>query len=106
MTPADQQNLLNRCSPGYRAAVTGRRELPARKTRCGAVQFACYGLSDRREGDYTILRATIDEGQVVELKLPKGVGVAFTDLSPMRGPKPPAVDSGADTAPAGKGAAL
>ena len=73
---------LERCSPGYRAAVLGARELPARRTRCGAVQFAAYGVSERIEDGRTVIRATIDEGQVVELRLPAGLGVYFTRTTP------------------------
>ena len=79
---------LQRCSPGYRAAVLGERELPATRTRGGAVQFAAYGVSERIEGGHTIIRASIDEGKVIELRLPEGTGVYFTTMKPKRGPKP------------------
>lgn len=71
VTPADE-NRLERCSPAYRAAVLG-----ARRVR-GAVQFAAYCVSERHENGRTILRATIDEGQVVEIRMPKGLGVYLT----------------------------
>jgi hypothetical protein len=99
---AHDPDRLARCSPAYRAAVTGRRELPATKTKCGAVQFRVQGFSERVEGGHTIIRATLDEGQVVELKLPKGWGVVFPRL--IRSGKgythAQPVDSEVDTEPA------
>jgi len=73
----EKEAFLDRCCPSYRAAVTGRKELPGIKTKCGAVQFRVLGFSDRVEHGHTIIRATIDEGQVVELKLPAGYSVVF-----------------------------
>lgn len=69
---------LERCSPGYRAAVLGRRELPAKRTRCGAVRFTAHGVSERKDDGRAVIRASLDEGQVVELRLPAGVAVAFS----------------------------
>lgn len=79
MTAAEQDALLDRASPAYRAAVLG-----ARRVR-GAVQFNAYALSQRDEGGHTILRATIDEGQAVEIRLPAGMGVYFTKRRGGRG---------------------
>jgi hypothetical protein len=84
-TPQQKEQRLARCSPAYRAAVTGRRELPATKTKSGAVQFRTHAISSHVEGAHAIIRAAIDEGQTVELKLPAGAGVIFTDLKPKRG---------------------
>jgi hypothetical protein len=77
-----QQNdsFLNRASPAYRAAVMGRGELPARKTSSGAVRFRALGVAQRKDGGHDVLRATIDEGQVVEIKLPKNVILRLTGL--------------------------
>lgn len=72
MTPAEQASLLDRASPGYRAAVRGGRELPAVQKR-GAVRFAAHGVSEYVEDGRRILRARIDEDRVVELALPVGV---------------------------------
>jgi hypothetical protein len=85
-TPQEKEQRLARCSPAYRAAVTGRKELPATKTKSGAVQFRTRAICERVEGGHTIIRAAIDEGQTIEFKLPAGVGVIFTDLKPKRGP--------------------
>lgn len=81
MTPAEQAELLNRASPAYRAAVTGNRELPAVQAR-GAVRFMAYGVSEYFDGGRHIIRASIDEGQSVEIVLPAGLGVYFTSLTP------------------------
>ena len=89
-TNQQKEQRLARCSPGYRAAVTGLKELPAIKTRSGAVQFRVLGFSDRFENGHTIISATIDEGQVVELRLPAGYNVVFPTV-PKRGRKPKAV---------------
>jgi len=78
-----KDEFLARCSPAYRAAVTGQRELPARQTRCGAVQFAAYGVSTPTVDGRSILRATIDEGQVVEIRMPAGLAVIVCDSTPL-----------------------
>ena len=78
----DELARLARCSPGYRAAVMGERELPAKRTRGGVVQFAAYAVSIRAEGGQCILRATLDEGQAIELRLPKGIAAALAEATP------------------------
>ena len=87
-TPQQKAQRLARCSPAYRAAVTVRGELPATKTKCGAVQFRGHAIASRVEGKHTIIRASIDEGQTVELKLPAGIAVILSELKPKRGPQP------------------
>lgn len=84
MTPAEQESLLHRSSPAYRAAVRGCKELPAVKNK-NAVQFRAFGVSTYSSCGFSVLRATIDEGQVVEIKLPAGLAVVITDATPLHG---------------------
>jgi len=79
----EKDEFLARCSPGYRAAVRGQRELPATKGKCGAVQFAAHGVSTPTVDGRSILRATIDEGQVVEIRMPAGLAVILCDSTPL-----------------------
>ena len=79
----DKDAFLARCSPGFRAAVTGRRELPATKGKFGSVQFAAHGVSERTEAGRCIFRATIDEGQAVEIRLPRGFALVICEATPL-----------------------
>jgi len=81
----EKEAFLARCSPSYRAAVNGQRDLPATKGKSGAVQFRAFGVSERCEDGHSIFRATIDEGQVVEIKLPKGLAVVICEATPKTG---------------------
>jgi hypothetical protein len=81
------------------AGLSGGGEWPAgsacEKTKCGAVQFRCYTFNDRVEDGHLIIQGAIDEGQVVELKLPKGWDVVFVKRAPKKC-KPVACANGAN----------